>query len=685
MSLQQITTILQNYPELGMIDFHGLNLFVRYASLARESIEFSQGNKLECPVALPPRILRVLASALGEKDTRLVEICWAAFRGLVWSQPCVAPTEDEILAFNDAALPHQTSFRHLYPPVRSCQNSDCQNYCTDENKLTLGEPLTYNGTLFTLKYGALPIHTTSFYCRRKSFSLHICTAPICEQFAIAVTTIIITFTSKDRCGHITVVFPMLYKLRNTFFVESSLLELFANNMVFGWLSGTNCARIYNEALSSPHSHVLNNKLAFTAIYHDTRHFTPDDWNVTRLIRKEDTMNGFFLYSLLLDKTEQSGILVLPHDEASQSDRLQPALAERNSAMEGTRQECYAHACDLCFHVFQNKDGQLMKLQAAACDGNTIGHRSCKVHDCKNPLSSPRHHFCPIHQHLRWKCAVVECSANISPGHQTCGNPDHRALETAYFRRGDAMFQLRSRLKKAGVSVPDDSVPIAESLNDHEVVFEIGPKGPVEVDTESESCEGKPENGNRRLRATFGGRWTHNEQLIMRTCGVILSRATLFGSEAVSAVNLFAKATFPTPESTPEFFIFDNNCKLDAHQRAIGDDHFNRTGKPVDVFHFKSKHKITDTHCQRYCNPAAFPEMIGQDGKWRFNTSICEQTNVWFGGYIAIVRDMEVTRYNFFLDEMIKRRNRYVVVELEAKGHSPWTIPLNAIFPDRIQG
>jgi hypothetical protein len=74
-------------------------------------------------------------------------------------------------------------------------------------------------------------------------------------------------------------------------------------------------------------------------------------------------------------------------------------------------------------------------------------------------------------------------------------------------------------------------------------------------------------------------------------------------------------------------------------------------------------------------------MIGPDGKWRFNTSICEQTNIWFGGYIAIVRDMEVTRYNFFLDEMIKRRNRYVVTELEAKGYAPWTIPMQAIFPN----
>ncbi|KAF7354501.1 hypothetical protein MVEN_01139400 [Mycena venus] len=477
--------------------------------------------------------------------------------------------------------------------------------------------------------------------------------------------------------------PDVVQVAQHFFIESALLELFSNCMAFGWLSGTNCARIYNEALSSPHSNILNNKLAFSAIYHNSRHFTPEDWSVTRLIRKEDTMNGFFLYSLLLDKAEQGSVLILPHDEASQRDRLQPALAERNSAMEGTGQECYAHACDLCFHIFENENGQLMKIQAAACDGNTIGHRSCKVHNCKNPLPSLRHHFCPAHQHLRLKCAVVDCPSDHALGHRTCDDPDHRALETAYFRRGNAMFQLRARLKKAGVAVPNDSVPVRDaSEDDDEVVFEMGPSGPIELDVDD--CDGKPETGNRRLRAIFEGRWTHNEQLIMRPCGVILSRATLFGSEAVSAVNTFAKATFPTPESTPEFFIFDNNCKLDAHQRAINDKHFENTGKPVDVFHFRCKHKLTDLHCQRYCNPAAFPEMIGPDGKWRFNTSICEQTNVWFGGYIAMVRDMEVTRYNFFLDEMIKRRNRYVVSELRAKGYAPWTIPMKAIFPTAMR-
>ncbi|KAJ7627805.1 hypothetical protein DFH06DRAFT_1272919 [Mycena polygramma] len=610
MSLQQISDALRSHPELALLDFHGLNLFIRYASLARETIEFAQVDREKCPESLPITVLRVLATALGETDTRLIESCWTAFRGLVWSQPCISPTDDEILAYNDAALRHETSFRHLYPPVRSCQHSGCRNHHEDGNILTLTDPLTYSSTLFTLRHGAIPIFTTSLYCRA-------CNRRYYHNYHVHKQTSLRTYYGGV---------PDVIQVAQHFFIESALLELFANNMVFGWLSGTNCARIYNQALSSPSPHIVNNKLAFTAIYTQAKHLTPDDWKFNRLIRKEDVMNGFFLYSLLLDKAEQAGILILPHDEASQSDRLQDALAERNSAMEGTGQESYTHA---------------LKIQAAGCDGNTIGHRSCKIHDCKNPLVSQRQHFCADHQHLKAKCAVVDCSLDNVPGRRTCDDPEHRALETAYFKRGDAMFQLRSRLKKAGVSVPDDSVPI-------------------------------------------DGRWTHNEQLIMRTCGVILSRATLFGSEAVSAVNAFAKATFPTPESTPEFFIFDNNCKLDAHQHAINDEHFKDTGKPVDVFHFKCKHKLTDLHCQLYCNPAAFPEMIGPDGKWRFNTSICEQTNVWFGGFIAIVRDMEATRYNFFLDEMIKRRNRCVIGELEAKGYSPWTIPLNAIFPDAME-
>jgi len=101
--------------------------------------------------------------------------------------------------------------------------------------------------------------------------------------------------------------------------------------------------------------------------------------------------------------------------------------------------------------------------------------------------------------------------------------------------------------------------------------------------------------------------------------------------------------------------------------------------PVDVFHFKCKHKETDHHCAKHCNPASFPELMDGD-KWRFNSSICEQCNVWLGGYQAILRDMESTRYNFYLDEMIKRKNRYTIKQLDINGHRPWDIPIEALFP-----
>lgn len=59
----------------------------------------------------------------------------------------------------------------------------------------------------------------------------------------------------------------------------------------------------------------------------------------------------------------------------------------------------------------------------------------------------------------------------------------------------------------------------------------------EVVVETTVCDEKSEAGNRTLKAYFGRRRTHNEQLIVRTCGVIISRATLYGSEAVSGVNV----------------------------------------------------------------------------------------------------------------------------------------------------
>jgi hypothetical protein len=57
---------------------------------------------------------------------------------------------------------------------------------------------------------------------------------------------------------------------------------------------------------------------------------------------------------------------------------------------------------------------------------------------------------------------------------------------------------------------------------------------VPANTTDPACPAsKDPSGNRKIRALFGRRKTHNEQIIVRPCGVIVARATFFGSETVT--------------------------------------------------------------------------------------------------------------------------------------------------------
>lgn len=142
-------------------------------------------------------------------------------------------------------------------------------------------------------------------------------------------------------------------------------------------------------------------------------------------------------------------------------------------------------------------------------------------------------------------------------------------------------------------------------------------------------------------------------------------------------------TFPTKQALPGVIWHDNNCQI---VRMLRNDpepslssYFDNCALPVDVFHFKSKHKEKDVDCGRNCNPYIWPELRTEDGKWRFNSSAAEQANAWYGGFQAIVREMRADRYNFFLDEMIKRRNRLTFQKLQDDGHAPFSIPRNCLL------
>jgi hypothetical protein len=118
---------------------------------------------------------------------------------------------------------------------------------------------------------------------------------------------------------------------------------------------------------------------------------------------------------------------------------------------------------------------------------------------------------------------------------------------------------------------------------------------------------------------------------------------------------------------PNHVLFDNNCSVAKHVRGKV-PWFDDVGLAVDVFHYKCKHSKNDDYCKDNCNPADFPELVGEGGKgWWFNTSIAEQNNVWLGGFQSICREMTAVRFDFFLDEMILMRNRSTLARLRQRG------------------
>jgi hypothetical protein len=100
-------------------------------------------------------------------------------------------------------------------------------------------------------------------------------------------------------------------------------------------------------------------------------------------------------------------------------------------------------------------------------------------------------------------------------------------------KNKAMFQLKHRLARLKVLQPEDASNGIDEPAD-------GSQGSAaHIDEEVLIDDGKSEKGNRTVRARFGRRRTHNEELCVASCGVILGQATFYGSEAPNGVRVSA--------------------------------------------------------------------------------------------------------------------------------------------------
>jgi hypothetical protein len=175
----------------------------------------------------------------------------------------------------------------------------------------------------------------------------------------------------------------------------------------------------------------------------------------------------------------------------------------------------------------------------------MGHPCCGYHECKIPLSNNRHRYCPEHWGQEHKCSVRGCDADAEAGFKSCGNPEHRQRERDYYEEGAAFGQLLKRARRAGVSQPAISPALGDPSSEpsayqsdkemEEEELENGSQPPAQPLSIPDPDVDKAPSGNRKLMTQFGRRRTHNEQLCVCPCGVIIGRETFYGSEGVRNV------------------------------------------------------------------------------------------------------------------------------------------------------
>ena len=140
---------------------------------------------------------------------------------------------------------------------------------------------------------------------------------------------------------------------------------------------------------------------------------------------------------------------------------------------------------------------------------------------------------------------------VRKGHLTCSIPEHMAREDEHVKLDKSFADLRRRLRQhreqqsgaLGDHGAHDVQDAIERLLDAE---ELGPDVQLlkvlgedvsNVAEEAVDPIAKSDEGNRTSRAQFGRKHTHNEQLAVYCCGVIAGRATMFGAEAITGVEV----------------------------------------------------------------------------------------------------------------------------------------------------
>ncbi|KAG9310711.1 hypothetical protein JVU11DRAFT_9309 [Chiua virens] len=175
-----------------------------------------------------------------------------------------------------------------------------------------------------------------------------------------------------------------------------------------------------------------------------------------------------------------------------------------------------------------------KCSVVVTDGICIGHPCCSQHNCQVPLRNGKDRFCPIHVSFNEICAIVDCKKKIVDGLLTCDDPEHQKIEQLHWDKGQSHFQLHNRLQRACTA--HSTAPASNprflshltTVDNDDKQFIVHPSGHIITDSAQEVSKDTSATTSRKVGAKFTRSRTHNEQLVVAPCGMILGWDTMFG-------------------------------------------------------------------------------------------------------------------------------------------------------------
>ncbi|KAJ2915278.1 hypothetical protein MD484_g5125, partial [Candolleomyces efflorescens] len=522
-----------------------------------------------------------------------IERCWAATKSVIWALDPRSFNDSSILAaFQAHGSQHgYPSPRTLWPPSGHCTNRQCARAISGQ-KIQVAEQR--QAILYTVAHGPVPVWSIHLECTSCRTTYYV---DYWERGGVR--------TYYDSCSGVVQVSEHKY-------IEVPLIEFWKFGINTAWVSFGNCASMYL------------NKYPFAD------EGLPAQWRFkASTLDGEEVSDAFLIISLLEDCNRRNTVLSVPHG-GLQSQRFIKAIQERNLRMRLYGLPQVDHACDKCVRIIKGDGNEGdREVSAVVMDGITLGRPTCGVALCKISLASVKDRFCPSHQAQNSVCCIVGCLRVARPRFRTCDLNDHKNVEDVHLQRSSAAFQYKKRLERARVAHPKSSDPVdtaIHSLLDEEDAFEetyeiVGERvvptttdeptqaeaarQSIELDVVPPIVQNLDQTQPKKLRAVFGRKRTHNEQILVAPCGVIIARETFFNAEAIPSIVEMIKNTY-THRHKPNHIIFDNNCSVAKHVK--NDEFFRDVGLAVDVFHFKCKHSQTDTFCQENCNPHSFLEL-----------------------------------------------------------------------------